>query len=69
MVMTGNCAAVITSDQAVRGGKVIELKKIVDSALEKCPSVRNVFVAERTSADVPMKTRDVPLNKVLQQPV
>ena len=51
--------AVITADEGVRGGKVIPLKRNVDSALQK-RDVHTVIVVTRTGADVPMKDgRDV----------
>jgi acetyl-CoA synthetase len=31
--------AIITADQGVRGGKLIELKKTVATAVEKCPTL------------------------------
>ncbi|MHC4839888.1 MAG: acetate--CoA ligase [Planctomycetota bacterium] len=46
---------VVTSDEGMRGGKRIPLKKLVDTALENTPSVETVLVAKRTNADVPMK--------------
>ncbi len=39
---------VITSDGAYRGAKSIHLKNIVDEALERCDSVNNVIVLQRT---------------------
>ncbi|KAF6039105.1 ACSS1 [Bugula neritina] len=66
-IQDASCVAVITTDQAVRGGKIIELKKMVDSAVEQCPSVRNVFVASRTGADVPYQSKDVSLDKLMEQ--
>ena len=54
----------ITTDQAVRGGRVIELKKIVDDAVSTCPSVQHVFMAQRTGADVPMGPKDILLEQV-----
>jgi acetyl-CoA synthetase len=54
---------VVTTDQGVRGGKIIPLKRIVDEALRSCPQVQNVFVTKRTGADVPMKPgRDIDLD-------
>lgn len=66
MVVLSLAAAetVITADQGVRGGKVIELKKTVDEAVDKSPSVRQVFVMTRTGADVSMGKKDIPLEKV-----
>jgi acetyl-CoA synthetase len=41
------CVAVITQDVAYRRGAEIALKKTVDEALEKCPSVKSVIVYAR----------------------
>ncbi len=49
------CKMVITSDGAYRGNKSIELKSIVDEAIEKCPSVEKVLVAKRTNINIQMK--------------
>ncbi|XP_064599985.1 acetyl-coenzyme A synthetase 2-like, mitochondrial [Liolophura sinensis] len=57
---------VITADQGVRGGKIIQLKRLVDEAVQKCPCVRQVFVARRTGGDVPMGKLDIPLDKALE---
>ena len=32
----------------MRGGKPIELLKTVAQAVEKCPSIKNVFIMKRT---------------------
>jgi acetyl-CoA synthetase len=50
------CKIVVTSDGAYRGEKTLNLKKIVDEALEKCPEVSTVIVKEHTHSDVAMKT-------------
>jgi acetyl-CoA synthetase len=42
------CKMVITSDGAYRGAKDINLKAIVDEALQTCPSVEHVIVLKRT---------------------
>lgn len=47
-----DCAAVITADEGVRGGKHIPLKHNVDQALASCPSVHSVIVVRRTGAQV-----------------
>ncbi|MFP6649235.1 MAG: acetate--CoA ligase, partial [Pirellulaceae bacterium] len=44
----------LTSDGAWRRGKVLELKTIVDDALEKSPSVENCIVLRRTNNEVSM---------------
>ncbi|WP_262483996.1 acetate--CoA ligase [Chryseobacterium sp. CCH4-E10] len=46
---------VITSDGSYRGNKVLDLKSIVDEALEKTPSVEKVLVVKRTNNEVSMK--------------
>lgn len=60
-----NAETIITADQAVRGGKVSDLKTMVDKAVARSPCVKRVFVASRTGADVPMGEIDLPLEKVL----
>ncbi|MBY0433072.1 MAG: acetate--CoA ligase [Cyclobacteriaceae bacterium] len=49
------CKMVITADGAYRGDKTINLKAIVDEALERCPTVQRVIVAERLFSKPPMK--------------
>ena len=49
------CSMVITSDGSFRGAKTINLKGIVDEALESCPSVETVLVAKRINSDIDMK--------------
>lgn len=46
---------VITSDGSYRGNKVLDLKSIVDEALEKTPTVEKVLVVKRTHNEVKMK--------------
>ncbi len=51
---------VITSDEGVRGGKPIPMKKNTDEALAKAPGVTSVIVVRRTGGAVLMhKGRDV----------
>ncbi|MRX63826.1 acetate--CoA ligase [Maribacter luteus] len=49
-----DCKMVITSDGSFRGSKSIDLKGIVDKALEDCPGVNTVLVAKRTKSDIEM---------------
>ncbi|MFM7193918.1 MAG: acetate--CoA ligase [Bacteroidota bacterium] len=49
------CKAVLTADGANRGDKKIDLKKIVDEALDHCPTVEHVFVLEHTGMKPYMK--------------
>ncbi|EAQ40992.1 acetate--CoA ligase [Polaribacter sp. MED152] len=50
-----DCKMVITSDGSYRGSKTIDLKGIVDEALESCSSVETVLVAKRINSDINMK--------------
>ncbi|HEX4271033.1 MAG TPA: acetate--CoA ligase [Rhizomicrobium sp.] len=51
---------VITSDEGVRGGKPIAMKKNTDEALAKAPGVTSVIVVKRTGGAIDMKAgRDV----------
>jgi acetyl-CoA synthetase len=57
-----DCASriVITSDEGVRGGKTVPLKKNVDLAATACPGLATVIVVKRTGGAVLMhKGRDV----------
>ena len=45
---------VLTSDGNFRGSKTISVKPIVDQALEKCSTIENVIVLERTKQTVNM---------------
>ena len=61
-----DCKMVITSDGSFRGTKSIDLKGIVDKALEECPGVENVLVAKRTGTKIHMeKNRDKWLQPLL----
>lgn len=44
----GGAVAVITADGGWRRGKIVELKKTVDEAIQDCPSVKKVLVLKRT---------------------
>ncbi|XP_038629999.1 acetyl-coenzyme A synthetase 2-like, mitochondrial isoform X2 [Scyliorhinus canicula] len=58
---------VITTNQALRGGRIIELKKTVDQAVKLCPSVKRVLVAMRTENKVPMSNIDIPLEEEMMK--
>jgi acetyl-CoA synthetase len=59
-VNDSQCVAVLTQDTSYRRGGEVKLKAIVDEALEKCPSVKNVVVYRRSSSEVKMKAgRDI----------
>ncbi len=46
-------AAVVTADGTLRRGASVEMKSTLDTALEDCPSVREVFVVRRLGDRVP----------------
>jgi len=48
------CKMVITSDGSYRGAKTIDLKGIVDEALEDCKCVDHVLVAKRINSEINM---------------
>ncbi len=50
-----DCKMVITSDGSYRGEKTIDLKGIVDEALQECSVVETVLVAKRINSDIQMK--------------
>ncbi|HMR16317.1 MAG TPA: acetate--CoA ligase [Mariniflexile sp.] len=63
-----DCKMVITSDGSFRGAKSIDLKGIIDEALEKCPGVKSVLVAKRTHSKINMKAgRDKWLQPLLDE--
>ena len=63
-----DCNMVITADGSYRGAKTIDLKGIVDEALETCPGVKSVLVAKRIKSDVFMKEgRDLWLQPLLDK--
>ncbi len=67
-VNDSQCRMVITSDGGFRGNKTIDLKGIIDEALEKCPCVEKVLVAKRTNTNVNMKEgRDQWLQPLLDE--
>ncbi len=64
------CKMVVTSDGGFRGNKTIDLKGIIDEALEKCPSVEKVLVVKRTNEKVIMKEgRDLWLQPLLDEAI
>lgn len=63
-----DCKMVVTSDSSYRGAKTIDLKGIVDEALENCSGVKSVLVANRITSEVAMKAgRDYWLQPLLDE--
>jgi len=52
--LDANIQYVITADQGVRAGRIVNLKEIVNKALKELPMVKKVLMYERTKADVEM---------------
>ncbi|EDK43489.1 acetyl-coenzyme A synthetase 2 [Lodderomyces elongisporus] len=48
-VNDAQCKALITCDEGKRGGRVTNIKRLCDDALESCPSVKHVLVHKRTN--------------------
>ncbi|QYJ67878.1 acetate--CoA ligase [Flavobacterium litorale] len=62
------CKMVVTADGGFRGNKTIDLKGIIDEALEKCDTVENVLVVNRTNSKINMKEgRDKWLQPLLDE--
>uniref|UniRef100_A0AAQ5ZN37 Acetyl-coenzyme A synthetase n=1 Tax=Amphiprion ocellaris TaxID=80972 RepID=A0AAQ5ZN37_AMPOC len=64
-IQDAGCKAVITCNQGVRGGRTIELKTTVDTAVKTCPTIQHVFVSQRTDRLTAMGQMDIPLEEVM----
>ena len=51
-IQDADCQVVITSDEGLRGGKRVPLKKNADIALAHCPAVHTCIVVKRTGGDI-----------------
>lgn len=61
---------VITADGGWMNGKIVELKKTVDEALKRCPSVESVIVVKRTGHEIRMEPgRDYWYHEMIKLPV
>jgi len=59
---------IVTSDEGIRGGKIIPLKNTVDKALETCPNIKNCLVIKKTNNKINfVKTRDVYLDELINE--
>ncbi|HSQ08542.1 MAG TPA: acetate--CoA ligase [Chromatiaceae bacterium] len=67
-VLDSDCRVVITSDESVRGGRHVPLKKNADKAMEECPNVNTVLVVRRTGGKVAWNdARDVWYDELMAQ--
>jgi len=51
-ILDSDCRTLITSDESMRGGRQVPLKKNADTALRSCPNVSTVVVIQRTGGNV-----------------
>ena len=54
-IQDSGCSMVITSDGSFRGENKLDLKSIVDEALEKCPTVKKAIILQKLKINVKMK--------------
>lgn len=60
----------ITCDGAFLNGKIVELKKIMDEALKRSPTIEHLIVFKRTGQDVPMEPgRDYWYHDLMSLPI
>ncbi|HLV38891.1 acetate--CoA ligase [Xanthomarina sp.] len=63
-----DCKMVIAADGSFRGNKTIDLKGIVDEALESCPGIERVLMVKRIHSDINMKEgRDLWIQPLLDK--
>ncbi|MDC1418209.1 acetate--CoA ligase [Candidatus Thioglobus sp.] len=58
-ILDSECKLVITSDEGVRGGKLIPLKANVDIATKECGCVEHIVVVKKTGGEVTWGDRDL----------
>ena len=56
----------ITSDEGLRGGRVIPLKVNADKALESCPTIGHCIVVKRTGGDINWNERDLWYHELME---
>jgi acetyl-CoA synthetase len=65
-ILDSDCRVVITTDEGVRGGKKIPLKRNTDEALTHCPNVHTALVVKHTGGDIAWKEgRDVWVHEMM----
>lgn len=63
-----NAKVIITADGGYRGNKTVDLKKIVDDALNKTNTIEKVLLVKRTNQEIDFKEgRDIWLQPLLEQ--
>jgi acetyl-CoA synthetase len=63
-----NAKVIITADGGYRGSKTVDLKKIVDDALNKTNTIEKVLLVKRTNQEIDFKEgRDIWLQPLLKQ--
>jgi acetyl-CoA synthetase len=62
-----SAVAVVTSNEGLRGGRIIPLRKTVAETLanNQCPTVKDVFVIERTDNVAVIEPTDIRLSEAL----
>lgn len=66
-ITDAGCRIVVTSDGSFRGEKTINLKGIMDEALQNCPEVSKVIVLRHLKSNVAMKAgRDIWWHEAIQ---
>ncbi len=58
---------IITADGGFRRGKIIPLKKIVDDAMKKIPTIEKVIVVKRTFEEIMMGEKDLWFNDFIEK--
>lgn len=62
-----SCKLILTTDGSQRGDKILDLKKIVDEALEKCPTIEKSIIFQYSKNAVAMKPgRDIWWHEAIQ---
>ncbi|MEO5977912.1 MAG: acetate--CoA ligase [Chryseolinea sp.] len=62
------CNVILTADGSFRGGRKVELKKIVDEALDKTPSIKNAIILDLVKSNPSMKSgRDLWWHEEIQK--
>jgi acetyl-CoA synthetase len=58
---------IVTADGALRKGRVIDLKRVIDESLERTPSVQNVVVLRRVGNEVKMGPKDAWWHELIEK--